>query len=177
VNAPEVASAYGSAVEPIGDRWSHSPLPILCIAATTLALALFHTRALPLIDRDEGRYAEAAREMLASGDWLVPRLFGVAYLEKPPLFYWLTAAAYRIAGIDELGARLVSALAAAAGVLGIGLLGRRCFGPRAGLLGATVLATSGLYFVLRARGDHRHAVQRADRHGADELLPGRERAA
>jgi len=148
VNAPEVAPAYGSALEPIGDRWSHSPLAILCIAATTLALALFHTRALPLIDRDEGRYAEAAREMLASGDWLVPRLFGVAYLEKPPLFYWLTAAAYRIAGIDELGARLVSALAAAAGVLAIGLLGRRCFGPRAGLLGATVLATSGLYFVL-----------------------------
>jgi 4-amino-4-deoxy-L-arabinose transferase-like glycosyltransferase len=123
-------------------------LGLFGVATLALLLALFYTRQLPLIDRDEGRYAEAAREMLASGDWLVPRLFGVPYLEKPPLFYWLTAAAYRVASVDELGARLVSALAAAVGVLTTGLFARRLFGVRAGLFAAAILATSGLYFVL-----------------------------
>jgi 4-amino-4-deoxy-L-arabinose transferase-like glycosyltransferase len=127
---------------------SEGLVELLAIAALTLFLALFYTQHLPLIDRDEGRYAEGAREMLASGDWLVPRLFGVPYLEKPPLFYWLTAAAYRVVGVDELGARLVSALAATAGVLATGLFARRLFGARAGLFAAAILATSGLYFVL-----------------------------
>jgi 4-amino-4-deoxy-L-arabinose transferase-like glycosyltransferase len=120
----------------------------LLVSALALALTLFDTAEIPLIDRDEGRYAEAAREMLASGDWLVPRLFGVPYLEKPPLFYWLTAGALGLVGIDEFGARLVSGLAAAAGVLSTGLFARRVFGPNSGLSSAGILATSGLYFVL-----------------------------
>ena len=84
------------------------------IGVMALGVALVRTSELPLIDRDEGRYAEGAREMLASGDWLVPRLFGVPYLEKPPLFFWLTAASCGLVGVDELGARLVSALGAKA---------------------------------------------------------------
>jgi 4-amino-4-deoxy-L-arabinose transferase-like glycosyltransferase len=131
-----------------GTSLSDGRLGILLVSALALALALFHTAQIPLIDRDEGRYAEAAREMLASGDWLVPRQFGIPYLEKPPLFYWLTAAACGLVGLDEYGARLVSALAAAFGVLSTGLFARRMFGPRAGLASATILATSGLYFVL-----------------------------
>jgi 4-amino-4-deoxy-L-arabinose transferase-like glycosyltransferase len=126
----------------------HGAWPILMLGALTLGVALFETRGLTLIDRDEGRYAEAAREMLASGDWLVPRLFGIPYLEKPPLFFWLTAASCGLVGVDELGARLVSALAAAAGVVVTGLFAGRVFGRRAGVLAAAVLATTGLYFVL-----------------------------
>jgi 4-amino-4-deoxy-L-arabinose transferase-like glycosyltransferase len=118
------------------------------LGVMALGLALFKTSELPLIDRDEGRYAEGAREMLASGDWLVPRLFGVPYLEKPPLFFWLTAASCGLVGVGELGARLVSAIAAAAGVVLTGLFSCKVFGPRAGALTAVVLATSGLYFVL-----------------------------
>ncbi len=126
----------------------HGAWPILLVGALTLGVALFETRGLALIDRDEGRYAEAAREMLASGDWLVPPLYGVPYLETPPLFLWLTAASCGLVGVDELGARLVSALAAAAGVVVTGLFARRVFGRRAGVLAAAVLATTGLYFVL-----------------------------
>jgi 4-amino-4-deoxy-L-arabinose transferase-like glycosyltransferase len=126
---------------------SAGPFGIVAVSLLTLALSLFHTRQIPLTNRDEGRYAEVAREMLASRDWLVPRLFDVPYLEKPPLFYWLTAVAYRLVGIDELGARLVPGIAAAAGVLLTGLFARRMFGKTAGPASALILATSGLYFV------------------------------
>src|SRR5215467_14169597 len=55
---------------------------------------------------DEGRYADIAREMLDSGDWVTPRLNGIKYFEKPPLQYWATAAAFAAFGADEWTARL-----------------------------------------------------------------------
>ena len=45
----------------------------------------------PLLDPDEGRYAEIPREMIESGDYITPHLNYVKYYEKPPLYYWLTA--------------------------------------------------------------------------------------
>lgn len=66
-----------------------------------------------LWDPDEGRYAEIAREMAATGDWLTPRLNGVVYLEKPPLLYWVSAASFKLMGReDRWAARLPLALAA-----------------------------------------------------------------
>jgi 4-amino-4-deoxy-L-arabinose transferase-like glycosyltransferase len=67
---------------------------------------------------DEGRYASIAREMLASGDWITPRLNGLKYFEKPPLQYWATAAAFALFGADEWTARLWPAVT---GFLGIAL--------------------------------------------------------
>ena len=55
---------------------------------------------------DEGRYADIAREMLDSGDWVTPRLNGLKYFEKPPLQYWVTAGAFAAFGVDEWTARL-----------------------------------------------------------------------
>ena len=55
---------------------------------------------------DEGRYAEIPREMVATGDWITPRLNGVKYFEKPPLQYWATAAAYSAFGFSEWTARI-----------------------------------------------------------------------
>jgi 4-amino-4-deoxy-L-arabinose transferase-like glycosyltransferase len=71
-----------------------------------LALAWFATMGWrPLLEPDEGRYAEIPREMTASGDWVTPRLDGFKYFEKPPLVYWATAAAYSVFGVTEWTAR------------------------------------------------------------------------
>lgn len=94
---------------------------------------------------DEGRYAEIPREMAASGDWLTPRLNGIKYFEKPPLQYWATAAAYTAFGENEWTARLWTGLTGFLGVLLAWFAGRRLFGPEAGLLAATTLASSLLY--------------------------------
>ncbi|MEP7311280.1 MAG: phospholipid carrier-dependent glycosyltransferase [Pseudomonadota bacterium] len=65
-----------------------------------------------LLDPDEGRYAEIPREMVASGDWVTPRLNDLKYFEKPPLQYWATAAAYSVFGVHEWTARLWAAVLA-----------------------------------------------------------------
>src|SRR5262245_54150012 len=102
---------------------------------------------MPLTDPDEGRYALIARQMATSGDWLVPRLFDLPYLEKPPLLYWITAAIFRVFGAFELTARLGPALAAAFGVAATGWFARS-FSPTAGILASTTLALCGLYTVI-----------------------------
>src|SRR5581483_2308040 len=70
----------------------------------------FHLGSYGLWDPDEARYAEIAREMLARGDWLIPHLNYVPYVEKPPLLYWLTALSFRLFGLSEFAARLTPAL-------------------------------------------------------------------
>jgi 4-amino-4-deoxy-L-arabinose transferase-like glycosyltransferase len=93
-----------------------------------------------LIHPDEGRYAEIAREMAVTGDWVTPRLNGLKYLEKPPLQYWMTALAYRTLGVAEWTARLWPALTAYAAVLVVGYAGHRVGGRAVGLYSALALA-------------------------------------
>ena len=57
-------------------------------------------------DSDEAFYAEAAREMVETGDWLTPHFNYTDRWQKPVLYYWLTAATYLVTGPTELGARL-----------------------------------------------------------------------
>jgi 4-amino-4-deoxy-L-arabinose transferase-like glycosyltransferase len=116
-----------------------------------LALGLFWGVALgarALWGPDEGRYVEIPREMVATGNYVTPRLNGVKYFEKPPLFYWLEAGAIRLFGLQEWALRLVPALLAIAGCLAVYAAGRRFWGRRAGLLAAAVLATCPLYYFL-----------------------------
>jgi hypothetical protein len=78
--------------------------------------------------------------MVLRGDYLVPRLQGEPYLDKPPLFYWLVAGCYHLFGVHDGAARLVPALAVQGAVLLVYLLGRRSLGERAAFRGAVVLA-------------------------------------
>ena len=101
-----------------------------------------------LVRPDEGRYAEIPREMVASGDWLTPRLNGYKYFEKPPLQYWVTASAFAAFGQNEWAARLWTGLTGFLGVLLVFWAGRRLFAPPAGLFGAAVAASCALYVAI-----------------------------
>jgi len=98
-----------------------------------------------LIRSDEGRYAEIAREMAVTGDWITPRLNGVKYFEKPPLQYWATAAAYRTFGEHEWTARLWPAVTGFVGILLVLFAGRSLFGITAGFYASLILASSAGY--------------------------------
>lgn len=91
---------------------------------------------------DEPRYAEVTREMIATGDYLVPHLNGEIYTHKPPLMFWAMALSSGLSGgLDETAVRLPSALAATGVVLLIFAIGRRLFGLRAGVVAALAFAT------------------------------------
>jgi 4-amino-4-deoxy-L-arabinose transferase-like glycosyltransferase len=102
----------------------------------------------PLANPDEGRYAEIPREMVASGDWVTPRLDGVAYFEKPPLCYWAAACCIEILGPGEASLRAAPVLFGVGGVLLTYAAGRRLGGRACGLAAASVLGSSALYFAM-----------------------------
>ncbi len=87
--------------------------------------------AYPLLDPDEGRNGEVGREMMAGGDYALPHLDGLPYLDKPVLFFALDAASQRLFGVTEAAARLPSLLAALATAALAAWFAGRLFGPRA----------------------------------------------
>ena len=130
------------------DRQAPSALA-LALAIALLAVVWFATLGHnALVRPDEGRYAEIPREMLASGDWITPRLDGLKYFEKPALQYWATAIAYRGFGLHEWTARLWSALTGFLGILLTGYTGARLYDRRTGFIAAAILASSFLYFAI-----------------------------
>ena len=111
-----------------------------------LALGLLPLLMRPLWEPDEGRYAEISREMLATGDWLTPRLNGVLYFEKPPLQYWLSALSMKAFGVNGAAARLPLALASGLMIWAAWRLAKR-LGAREPLW-APFMAATGLFAFL-----------------------------
>ena len=111
-------------------------------------LFFFHLGTYGLWEPDEARYAEIAREMLASRNFIVPHLNYVPYIEKPPLLYWLTTLAMSVLGVNEFAARFVNAFAALFGVAATCFFAAKTFGPRQGIVAGAVLATSAIYAVM-----------------------------
>jgi 4-amino-4-deoxy-L-arabinose transferase-like glycosyltransferase len=101
-----------------------------------------------LFDPDEGRYAEIPREMIASGDWVTPRLDGIKYFEKPALGYWATAVAFEVFGQHAWTVRLWPALCGMLGLVLTFALGRQLYDQRAALLAVLVQASALLYVAM-----------------------------
>lgn len=127
------------------DHWL---LDITCLAGIFLLFYTFWLGGYPLFTPDEGRYSEVAREMVASGDFITPRVNGVAFLDKPVLYYWLQAIAIELFGVKEWALRLFPALLGILSCIITYICGRRLFNRKTGLLSAIILATSPLYFGL-----------------------------
>ncbi|MGC2890990.1 MAG: glycosyltransferase family 39 protein [Candidatus Acidiferrum sp.] len=103
-----------------------------------------------LMDDSDAVLAQAARTMMVTGDWVTPRLDGVAYLEKPPLYYWPIAVSYKIFGVRDWAARVPFAVCAMALAWLTAAMGIWAFGKRAGFYAGLCIATCiGLFLFTR----------------------------
>lgn len=99
-----------------------------------------------LLNPDETRYSEIAREMLATGDFITPRLNGVIFFDKPILYYWLQAFSMFCFGVNEWALRFFPALFGILGCLCVYIGGHALFDRKTGLYSALLLASTPLYF-------------------------------
>jgi 4-amino-4-deoxy-L-arabinose transferase-like glycosyltransferase len=141
VEAP-AASAAGTCA-----RW---PASLLLVLAGALLLSLWTALRFPLLDPDEGRNAEVAREMAASGDFIIPHLAGVPYLDKPPALFAAAALAERLLGSRPIAPRLPAMIASFATLLLLARLSRRVADEGQALRATLLTAAAPLYAGLSA---------------------------
>ncbi len=114
-----------------------------------MVLALFAWLGrLELLNPDEARHAEIAREMLAGGSWLVPHIHGEPYYDKPVLFHWMLAASMAAFGTGTWAARLPVALAALLALAATGWWSAGQWGRRTGIRALLVLATMPMFVAI-----------------------------
>ena len=128
----------------------HPAYVLIAILAASAFAFFFGLGRLGFLGPDEPRYAEVAREMFASGDYISTRLCGCLWFEKPALLYWMSAAGYHLLGVSELAARVPTAMTALASVVLLYLALIRIGNQGLALAATIVLATSGI-FVAYAR--------------------------
>lgn len=143
-------AALASAPENVVDiesspRWLTTPWLMGVLAAGWLILWFAGLGLRPLGEPDEARYAEVAREMLASGNWLTPKLDGFNFFDKPVLHYWATGIFYALFGVHEWTARLWVALTGLLSIAAVGWASRRLYGTRTGWIAALVLGSMLLF--------------------------------
>tara|TARA_R110000868_G_scaffold407985_1_gene690058 strand:- start:14326 stop:16020 length:1695 start_codon:yes stop_codon:yes gene_type:complete len=121
-----------------------------CLLLTILIGILFGfmlgTR--PLNTPDEGRYSEVSREMVATGDYVTPRVNDIVFLDKPPMAYWLQSVSIHAFGLNRWALRLPIALVALLGCLFTYWAAREFYDRRAGWIAAISLSTGILYFAI-----------------------------
>jgi 4-amino-4-deoxy-L-arabinose transferase-like glycosyltransferase len=100
----------------------------ILILATLYVCYFSHLGAIGFVGPDEPRYAWIARDMVETGDWVTPRLYGKPWFEKPPLFYWGAALCFKLFGVSEAAARLPSAISALLATLALACLALRLYG-------------------------------------------------
>jgi dolichol-phosphate mannosyltransferase len=131
---------FPSDTQPATNEWPPRRSWIMGICLAALAgLLLFTNLSYPLFEPDEARYAQIALEMHAAGDYIVPRLRGEPYLDKPPLLYWLICASYHFFEPGPWAARLPCAIAGWLMVLTAYVMGSRLVGARSAWIGSLLL--------------------------------------
>ena len=128
-------------------RQTASRRELLTVAALIFAWLAATAWARPLALPDEGRYDSVAWEMLRSGDWLTPTLDGMPFFHKPPLFYWITAAALKVFGLNEWAGRAAPLVGASVGAFAVYAFLRRWQGERMARLATLALLVQPMFFL------------------------------
>lgn len=119
-----------------------------CLWLAAVLLLFFGNGSLLITDSVEANYALTAKEMVLSGDWLSPQIYGRYWYDKPIMFYWLTALAFKLWGFTEFAARFFPAVF---GLAGLGLAcwgGKRLYNERVGFYSGLALLTSAEFFLI-----------------------------
>src|SRR4051812_17306926 len=118
--------------------------PLLLLLVTAAIVYLVGNEAVPLWDRDEPRYAQTSRQMLQSGDWVVPRFLDKVRTAKPPFTYWCQVMAMKVLGDGTFAARLPSAVGMTLTLIVMAVVVSRGFDRERAFWTVLVLATSGI---------------------------------
>ncbi len=149
--SPEATPSSG---EPAGGVWLDDPRVQDVVVLVIACIVFLGTILSPpsLMDDVDSAYAQVARVMLESGDWVTGRLDGVLYVDKPPLQVWAMAVSFAVFGVTDWAARLPLALAAIALCWVTCRFGRWALGGRSGFHAGLALATSiGMFLFTRVR--------------------------
>lgn len=111
-------------------------------------LFLIGNHLLPVTDTAESNYALTAKEMVLSGDWLSPQIYGNYWYDKPIFYYWELAASFSLFGFNEFGARFPSAVMGILSVLFTFYFTRRVYDTKTAWIASIILSTSVEYFLL-----------------------------
>ncbi len=123
--------------------WQYFVLGLLTFFCCYYGLASY-----PILDMNEGLYAEVAREMLVNKHFIIPYLDNVPYLEKPPLLYWLITLSYHIFGVNEFAARVVPSTFTALTCLSVFFVGKKLQTARTGFIATIILLTSFIFIMI-----------------------------
>ena len=120
---------------------------VLFLFIMPLALYIALSHLMPLIEPDESRYFEISDNMVDSGDYIMPRLAGVIYLEKPPLSYWASALIFKLFGETDFTTRFYVGICAWACLLLVYFMGSFLHDRITGLYASGMLGTSLFFFI------------------------------
>ena len=147
MKAPENSSSTNGKSRRFWLRAESAPAHIIILFLSCYFIFFFGIGARDLWNPDEPRYAQVGREMMETGEWIVPHLNGGVYTEKPPMYFWLVALASMPFGdVSAATARFPSAASALFVVLLTYILGTKLLGKREAFVGAAVMATSAQFF-------------------------------